>query len=110
MANETPLIEGFSNAKTNTVEIAYLASKDTLITAFTVTNNTGVNRSYKAYIYDSVGNASGAVQPRKFVTAIRGFDLAPAIVGHIVRKGGTIRVESSAAGSLVFRASGQLIG
>ena len=108
MANEFSLIRNAQSLAANTIETMFTASADTLITAFTATNNTGVNRSYKAYIYDS-SSSPGANSPIKFVTALKGFDLAPAIVGHIVPKDGTIRVESSAASSLIFRATGQLV-
>lgn len=109
MAGEFTLIANQQSASANTVESLYTASADTLITAFTVTNSTGVNRSYKAYIYDSAGVPAGATVPLKFVTSNRGYDLAPSIVGHVVPKGGTIRVESSAANSLVFRATGRQV-
>ncbi len=109
MAIDSALVEGFQNASANSVEVAYSAAVDTLITAFTVTNNTGVNRSYRAYIYDSAGNATPAVVPLKFVTANKGFNIAAPILGHIVRKGGSIRVESSAESSLSFWVSGQIL-
>lgn len=109
MAIDSALVEGFQNSAENAVEIVYSASADTLITAFTVTNNTGVNRSYRAYVYDSAGNATPAIVPLKFVTANRGFNIASPILGHIVRKGGSIRVESSAASSLAFWVSGQIL-
>ena len=108
MANEYTLIANAQSSTANAIEILFTASSDTQITAFTATNNTGVNRSYRVYIYDS-SNGTEANSPTKFVTSLRGFDLAPAIIGHIVPKGGTIRVESSAAGSLIFRATGQIV-
>lgn len=110
MSTQIPLIEGFQNSAANSPQIAYTASEDTVITAFSAVNNTGINRSYRAYIYDSAGNTTGAVRPLKFVTSNRGYDLAPSLLGQIVRKGGTIRVESSAANSLVFWSAGILLG
>ena len=47
--------------------------------------------------------------PLKFVTSNRGYDLGAPILGQIVPSGGTIRVESSAANSLVFFAAGKLL-
>ena len=108
MANEYTLIANAQSSVADAVEILFTADEDTQITAFTATNNTGVNRSYRVYIYDSTSTPE-ANSPTKFVTSLRGFDLAPAIIGHLVPKGGTIRVESSAANSLVFRATGQLV-
>ena len=109
MANEFTLIDNLQNAAANTVEAVFMASANTIITSFSVTNNTGVNRSYRAYIFDSSGTSTGAVVPLKFVTNNRGYDLAPAIIGHVVEVGGSIRVESSAASSLIFRATGRLV-
>jgi|GEM_PF-4364701 len=109
MANEFTLVAGIRNSAANTAEAIYSAGDNTIITAFTVTNNTGVNRSYRAYIYDSSGNSTGAITPLKFVKNNSGYDLAPSIVGHIIPVGGTLRVESSEANSLVFRVTGRLV-
>ena len=108
MAGEFTLASDFQNSLANTPEVMKSISEDTLITAFTATNNTGVNRSFKAYIYSATGSPQ-ATSPNKFVTALRGFDLAPAIVGHVIPKGGSLRVESNAASSLVFRATGRQV-
>ncbi len=109
MANEFTLVSNLKNSAANAIEAVYSATSDTIITAFTVTNSTGVNRSYKAYIYNSDGATTGPIVPIKFVTSNRGYDLAPAIVGHIIPTGGTLRVESSAAESLQFRVTGRLV-
>ena len=109
MAGEFTLIANAQNASANTVEALFTAGADTLITAFTVSNSTGVNRSYKVYIYDSAGVPAGPVAPIKFVTSNRGFDITVPVIGHVVPKGGTIRAESSAANSLIFRATGRLV-
>jgi hypothetical protein len=109
MANEFTLVENAQNGVANTIETIYPATDNTIITTFTATNNTGVNRSYRAYIYDSSGNVTGATVPLKFVTSNRGYDLAPAIVGHIIPSGGSLRVESSAASSIQFRVTGRTV-
>lgn len=109
MADEFTLINNLQNASANTIEALFIAGSDTRILNFTVTNNTDVNRSYRAYIYDSDGNSTGATVPLKFVTSNRGYDLAPPIIGHVVPAGGSIRTESSAANSLIFRATGRLV-
>jgi hypothetical protein len=109
MAAEFTLINNLQNSAADTVEILFSAAADTRILNFTVTNNTGVNRSYRAYIYDAGGSSTGATVPLKFVTSNRGYDLAPAIIGHVVPAGGSIRTESSAANSLIFRATGRLV-
>lgn len=109
MANEFTLIDGLQNSASATVEVMYPAPNNTIITSFTVSNNTGVNHSYRAYIYDASGVSNGATTPIKFITSNRGYDLAPSIVGHIVPAGGSIRTESSTGGTLIFRATGRLV-
>lgn len=109
MATEYTLIAGAQSTVADTIEIFYgPAIGATKINKFTATNDTGVNRSYRVFIYDSAGVALGSIIPTKFVTALRGFDEGPSIVGQIVPIGGTIRIESSFAAGLVFRAVGAL--
>lgn len=108
MATEFNLISGEQSAAPNAIEIFFTAAADTKINKFSATNDTGVNRSYRAYIYTALGTVNGSVIPTKFVTSLRGFDLGPALVGQIVPAGGTIRIESSSAAGLVFRAVGEL--
>lgn len=103
------LINNAQSDVANTIETMYTASADTLLLKFTATNDTGVNRSYRAYIYDSTGTATGSSVPTKFVTSLKGFDLAPSIVGHVIPSGGTLRVESSIASGLTFRATGEIL-
>ena len=106
MANPIPIIENFKTGTTS-IEVAFTASVDTLITSFTASNNTGANHSYRAYIYIN-DSAVDAVRPLKFVTSNRGYDLAPPLLGKVVRKGGTIRIETpTGANTLVFNATGQ---
>lgn len=107
MPGEFSLISDFQNSASDTPEIAYSADVNTLITAFTVTNNTSVNRSYKAYIYDVSGSPSGAVAPLTFVKSNSGYSLVSPLIGHIVPAGGTIRVESSLNDTLIFTATGR---
>lgn len=90
----------------NTIETIYTAPPDgTIITAWTATNNTGSNRTYKAYIFDISGSFLQAVIPLKIIIRNR-FDLGPGITNQFVPGGGSIRVESDLANSIVFRVSG----
>ena len=106
MANPIPIIENFKTGSTG-IEVAFTAVVDTLITSFTATNNTGINRSYRGYIYASAGTPE-AVRPLKFVTSNRGYDEGVPFLGKVVRAGGSIRLETpDAADTLVFNATGQ---
>lgn len=111
MANEVILLAGVQNGSANTIESLYEngTGSDVQVIAFTASNNTGANHSYKAYIYSSAGTSLGAVVPRKIVTGLRGYDLAPGIVGQIVPSGGSIRTESSTAGTIIFTAAGRIL-
>ena len=110
MANEIPLISGQKNVAADTIEVMYTAPSDKsiLILSFTATNNTASSKTYKAYIYNSAGSSNGATIPQQIVVKDR-FDLGAAIIGHTIPKGGTLRIESSGASSLVFRATGRAI-
>lgn len=105
------LVPSVTNTAANTIEVFYTApssSDGTLITAFSAINNSGVNASYKAYIYDSSGAVVDAVIPRKIVVRDR-FDTAPSITNHLIPNGGSLRMESSAANSITFRVSGVVL-
>ena len=105
MAN-TVLVQSITNSIANTIQTIYTAPPDgTIITAWTATNNTGANRSYKAYLFDASGTVLQAVVPLKIIVRNR-FDLGSGITNQFVVGGGTIRVESDLADSIVFRISG----
>lgn len=105
------LVNCATNSASNSIEVFYTSpssSDGTLITAFSAINNSGVNASYKAYIYDSSGLSLGAVVPTKIVVRNR-FDTAPSIINHLIPSGGSLRMESSAANSITFRVSGVVL-
>ena len=105
------LVNSVENAVADTIETLYTspASSDgTIITAFSAVNNSGVNASYIAYLYDSVGGLISAVIPLKVVVRNR-FDVGPTITNQLIAPGGSLRVESSAAGSITFRVSGVVL-
>ena len=108
MANEFTLIENTQNSAADTIESLFVASANTRILNFTVTNNYGSNQTYRAYIYGAEDETALATTPLKIVVW-DGYDLSPPIIGHVVPAGGSIRTESSAANSLVFRATGRLV-
>jgi hypothetical protein len=106
--SETILVNSAQNASADAIQIFYTSpsgGSGTLIHAFTATNNTSSNKTYKAYIYDSSATALTAVIPQKIVVRNK-FDLGPSIVGQLIPAGGTLRMESSAAASVAFRVTG----
>ena len=102
------LVNSQTNGAPNAIEQLYQSPNSgngTIITAFSAINNSGVNASYKAYIYDSTGAAVDPVIPIKIVVRNR-FDIAPSITNQLIPNGGSLRTESSAAGAITFRVSG----
>jgi hypothetical protein len=105
---DTVLVNSAQNASANAIQIFYTSPTGqggTLINAFTASNNTDSNKTYKAYIYDASATALTAIIPQKIVVRDR-FDLGPSIVGQLIPAGGTLRMESSAAASVAFRVTG----
>jgi len=104
----TTLVNSVSNSFANTVQAFYnspAGGGGTIITAFTATNNTGANASYKAYIFDSSGTLKGAVLPLKVVIRNR-FDPGNAIVNQVIPQGGSLRMETNIIGAIDFHVTG----
>lgn len=102
------LVNSVQNTLANTIQSFYTSpatGAGTVITAFTATNNTGSNRTYKAYIYALGATSSSAVTPLKIIIRNR-FDPGNAIVNHLIPPGGTLRMESDLANSIAFRVTG----
>tara|TARA_R110000823_G_C15498774_1_gene452911 strand:+ start:87 stop:419 length:333 start_codon:yes stop_codon:yes gene_type:complete len=105
---EIILVNSAQNALSNDIQLFYTSpatGAGTLINAFTATNNTDSNKTYKAYIYDASATALDAVIPLRIIVRNR-FDLGPSIVGQLIPAGGTLRMESSASQSVTFRVTG----
>ena len=100
------LVNSKQSQAANTIEVFYTSPNGTTITAFTATNNTGSNKSYKAYIFDSSGTLLEAIIPVKIVIRNK-VDLGSPIINQFIPKSGTLRMESSEASSLSFRVSGK---
>jgi len=108
MANEV-LVNSKQSTTADTIEIFYTSPASgggTLITAFTATNNTNANHLYKAYIFDSIGAVLEAVTPQKIIIRDK-FDLGSGIINQLIPAGGTLRMESDQASTIVWRASGK---
>lgn len=105
MARRT-LVLNAKNAVADTVESFFVAETTSItILGFTVTNVITASASYKAYIY-SASEDPDPIMPQKIVVRDR-FDLGPAIIGLIIPKGGSLRMESSTAGALQFNVVGE---
>lgn len=108
MANAV-LVASYQSVTADTIELVYtspVSGAGTIITAFTATNNTGANRTYRAYIYAADGLSLAAVVPLKIVVINR-FDSGAGIVNQFIPPGGTLRFESDLASSISLRVSGK---
>lgn len=97
-----------STTTSTSIETFYTSpnsSNGTLITAFTASNNSGVNGWYSAYIYDSSGALVSAIIPRQIVVRDKN-DLGAGIVNQLIPNGGTLRMATDVTGSIDFRVSG----
>ena len=101
------LVDNFLNTIADTVQVAFAApsDKDVVIDVFTVTNNSAVNASYKAYIKSSTGVLAPII-PFKIITWGEN-DNGIGLVNQVIPAGGSLQVESSALLSLYFTASGR---
>ena len=102
------LVNSVENVDADTVETLYTsptAGDGTVITAFSAINNSGINASYIAYLYDKGGAVISAVIPIKQVVRNR-FDVGASITNQLIEPGGSLRTETSASGGVTFRVSG----
>lgn len=102
------LVEGKVSAQADNIESFYPSpdgGNGTIITAFSAINDTNVNASYKAYIYEKGATEAKAIVPFKIVIR-KTFDVGASITNQLIPPGGTLRMESSAADSIAFRVSG----
>ena len=103
------LVDNFLNTFVDTPQVAGTINtvNDIAIDSFTVTNNSAVNASYKAYIKSSTGILSPII-PFTIVTWGEN-KLGIGIVNQVIPKGGSLQVESSALNSLYFTVSGRVL-
>lgn len=102
------MVNSAQSSVADSIEVFYTSpatGSGTRVSAFTATNDTDSSKTYKGYIYDVGGDAKVAVIPQKIIVPDR-FDLGASIVGQIIPPGGTLRMESSDAGSIAFRVTG----
>ena len=103
------LVDNFLNTFVDTPQEARTVDtvNDVVIDSFTVTNNSNVDASYKAYIKSSTGILSPII-PFTIVTWGEN-KLGIGIVNQVIPKGGSLQVESSALNSLYFTVSGRVL-
>jgi len=103
------LVDNFVNTFVDTAQETRTinTTNDIAIDVFTVTNNSAVNASYKAYIKSSTGILTPII-PFKVVVWGEN-DLGIGIVNQVIPKGGSLQVESSALDSLYFTVSGRVL-
>lgn len=102
------LVNSAQNTLSNTVQTFYTSpptGAGTIITAFTATNNTGANRTYRAYIYAEDETVAEAVTPLKILIRNK-FDPGSSLVNHLIPPGGTLRMETDLLGTVVYRVTG----
>ena len=102
------LVNSTQNSIANSPQAFYTSPADgagTIITAFTATNNTDANRTYKAYIFGPSQTGLQAVTPLKIIIRNR-FDPGNSIVNQLIPAGGTLQMESDEVDSIVYRVTG----
>ena len=87
---------------------ATISGGGTRVNAFTASNAVTSSVDYKAYIYDSSGSVQSAVIPQTTVVRDK-FDLGPSVVGQLIPPGGSLRMESSQVGGILFYVTGDLL-
>jgi hypothetical protein len=107
MATDKVLVDGVTANNADVIETIYTVptTSGTLIKAVTASNPTNINASYSMYIVGSDGDTSLPEIPNQIVVRLKA-DLAPSVVNHVIPKGGTLRISTSAANSISFRVTG----
>ncbi len=100
------LANNFVNSAVDTAQAIVSPTKDTVIDSFTVSNTSGVNASYKAYIIQDGQSATNPQIPFKIVVWGEN-DLGIGVVNQVIPANGSLLVESSALNSLYFTVSGR---
>lgn len=101
------VVGNFVNSLIDTPESAFDAplTESVIIDAFTITNNSQVNASFRAYIKSSDG-ALNSIIP--FTIVVWGEnDLGVGIVNQAIPPGGSLQIESSALESLYLTVTGR---
>ncbi len=109
MASSTLIVNKGVNTVADTPQAIYTSPSEgngTVITAFTATNNSTSNKSYKAYIVEAGGTAENPQQPFR-VVIWADIDLGTGIDGRVIPPGGSLYVETNEANAVYFTVSGK---
>lgn len=99
------IVDNFKNTAINTVQTAFTATLPVVIEAFTATNNSTVNASYKVYIVSASG-VEVPIIPFKVIVWGK-LDLGIGVNNQVIPTGGHLKVESSALDSIYFTVTGR---
>jgi len=99
------LFNNEKNTLPDTRDLTETVTASTIITAFSVSNNSGAGVSYKAYITTTLGESVDPIQPQTIVVPDRA-DPAFFMIGQKIPKGSSLEVESSTGASLNFYVTG----
>lgn len=108
MAKDSVLVDGITASLANTLETIFTAVEDTLIKAVTASNPTTVNASYQMNIVPASGDITKPEIPFQVVIRLDA-DNGADVVNHVIPKGGTLRISTSAADSIAFRVTGRIL-
>lgn len=108
MAKDSVLVDGITASLANTLEIIFTAVEDTLIKAVTASNPTTINASYEMNIVPASGGITKPEIPFQVVIRLDA-DNGADVVNHVIPKGGTLRISTSAANSIAFRVTGRIL-
>ncbi len=108
MAKDSVLVNGVTASLANTLEVIFTAVEDTLIKAVTASNPTTINASYQMNIVPSSGDITKPEIPFQVVIRLDA-DNGADVVNHVIPKGGTLRISTSAADSIAFRVTGRVL-
>lgn len=111
MSTPIQLVENKTVSAADTPEIIFTddgTGNGTVIDAFTASNTSAANRSYKAYIVPSGGSASNPQKPFQIVVWGE-IDLGSGVVNQVIPASGSLYVEVSAANSIYFTVSGKKV-
>jgi len=108
MAKDSVLVDGETTSTANVLETIFTATVDTLIKSVTASNPTLINASFEMNIVPSNGDTTKPEIPNQIVIRLKS-NSASAVVNHVIPNGGTLRVSTSAADSISFRVTGELL-
>ena len=108
MAKDSVLVNGAFTTLPDTLQVIYTATDDALIKAVTASNTTEINASYEMNIVPEDDDTTKPEIPFRVVPRLRA-DTGAEVVNHVIPKGGTLRVSTSAANSIAFRVTGRVL-